>query len=397
MVAIVTDVHYRMSLALIRDLGQAGVTVITCERVSQRPAPGAVSRWSMQHVWLPDGRYSDALADLCRKTGEKYGDRPALLPVGAATLSLLADRREQFAELCGLCIPTRQQLNLLNSKTGLSDLAARLQVPVPESFALQNGETLQQFAARIPLPCVVKPVCGEKLGLPAAARYVIARTPPEAETAYRHFQTLASEPPVVQTWLPGDGLGCSVLARDGKIQASISHRRLREYPISGGPSTCCRCEDRPDLLDLVSRIVSEIRLTGLAMFEFKEDSQGRPRLLEANPRIWGTFPLTRAAHSKIPLLWCTLSWNAGNPDTPMPLPSPSRPQSRKKMVFAASDLTGGAAQLRHGHPGTAAHALLDVLNPAVPDGLFEISDPRPGLAYLQSVLFRHPKGTVSKD
>ena len=30
MIAIVTDVHYRMSLALIRDLGQAGVEVLTC-------------------------------------------------------------------------------------------------------------------------------------------------------------------------------------------------------------------------------------------------------------------------------------------------------------------------------------------------------------------------------
>ena len=44
MVAIVTDVHYRMSLALIRDLGQAGVDVITCERESRSPAPGAAGR-----------------------------------------------------------------------------------------------------------------------------------------------------------------------------------------------------------------------------------------------------------------------------------------------------------------------------------------------------------------
>ena len=49
MIAIVTDVHYRMSLALIRDLGQAGVEVLTCERESCRtsrvsPALGAMSR-----------------------------------------------------------------------------------------------------------------------------------------------------------------------------------------------------------------------------------------------------------------------------------------------------------------------------------------------------------------
>ncbi|MDE7244526.1 MAG: ATP-grasp domain-containing protein [Oscillospiraceae bacterium] len=388
MVAVVTDVHYRMSLALIRDLGQAGVRVITCERSGQRPAPGAVSRWSARHVWLPDDRWPEALAELCRKTGEQYGCRPALLPVGAASLSMLADRTEEFSAISGLCIPARRQLDLLNSKSGLSELAARLQIPVPESFRVRGNETIQEFSARIPLPCVIKPVCGEKLGLPAESRYIIARTPAEAGAAYQHFLTLAKEPPVVQAWLSGGGLGCSVLAQDGKVQAVISHRRLREYPLSGGPSTCCRCENRPDLLELVSRIVSEIRLTGLSMFEFKEDSQGRPYLLEANPRIWGTFPLTRAAHSNIPLLWCTLSWNAGNPDAPMPRPSLPQPLPRK-MVFAASDLTGGAIQLRHGHPIETVHAILDVLNPAVPDGLFELRDPRPGMAYLKSVLFRH--------
>ena len=49
MVAIVTDVHYRMSLALIRDLAQAGVEVITCEQDRCRdsrtsPALGALSQ-----------------------------------------------------------------------------------------------------------------------------------------------------------------------------------------------------------------------------------------------------------------------------------------------------------------------------------------------------------------
>lgn len=30
--AVMTDVHYRMSLALIRDLAQAGVRTVCCER-----------------------------------------------------------------------------------------------------------------------------------------------------------------------------------------------------------------------------------------------------------------------------------------------------------------------------------------------------------------------------
>lgn len=391
MVAIVTDVHYRMSLALIRDLGQAGVDVITCERESRRPAPGAVSRWSSRHVWLSEERYAEALARLCEKVGGQYRCRPALLPVGAVTLAAIAGQPERFSGVCGLCVPSKEQLDLLNSKTGLAELARRLGVPVPESFSPAERESVPQFAARLPLPCVVKPVCGEKLGLSAGDRYVIARTPEEAERAYLHFLALAGEPPVVQTYLPGRGLGCSVLAREGEVLASICHLRVREYPAAGGPSSCCRCVERPDLLAMAARLAAGIRLTGLTMFEFKEDASGAPRLLEANPRVWGTFPLTRTTRSNIPLLWCALAWNSGNPDAPVPLPETPAPLP-KKMIFAASDLLSAAGSLRRGRPGPAAAAALDLLNPAVADGLFEWRDPRPGLAYLGGLLRRgrHP-------
>lgn len=387
MVAIVTDVHYRMSLALIRDLGQAGVDVITCERESQRPAPGAVSRWSGRHVWLSEEDYPEALARLCRAVGERRRCRPALLPVGAATLAAVAGQPERFSGVCGLWVPAKEQLDLLNSKTGLAELARRLGIPVPESFSRNQEESIPQLAARLPLPCVVKPVCGEKLGLSAADRYAIVRTPEAAEGAYRHFLSLSGEPPVVQTYLPGRGLGCSVLAREGEVLASICHLRVREYPAAGGPSSCCQCVERPDLLEMASRAAAGIRLTGLTMFEFKEDASGAPRLLEANPRIWGTFPLTRVSRSRIPLLWCALAWNSGNPDAPVPLPELPAPLP-KKMIFAASDLLSAAESLRRGRLGPAAGAALDLIDPTVADGLFEWRDPRPGLTYLGSLLRR---------
>ena len=72
MTAIVTDVHYRMSLALVRTLGEAGVEVITCERDGCRGSPaapplGALSRRAARHVWLSEEGYLDALLELCRE------------------------------------------------------------------------------------------------------------------------------------------------------------------------------------------------------------------------------------------------------------------------------------------------------------------------------------------
>ena len=394
MVAIVTDVHYRMSLALIRDLARAGVEVITCEQDRCRdsrtsPALGALSRYVSRHVWLPGGTDGlEALLSLCRETGLGRDCRPALLPAGAATLALIAENRERFEPLCGLCVPTAEQLDLLNSKPRLAGLAARLGVPLPESMA--PGEDLDRFLDRQGLPCVIKPACGEKLGLTAAARYAVASTREEARAAWERFSRLAGEPPVVQGYLPGRALGCSVLARSGQVMAAICHQRVREYPVSGGPSSCCQCVEREDIRTYAARLTAETGLTGLAMFEFKEDRDGAPRLLECNPRVWGTFPLTRVSGSGIPLLWCALAWNAGNPDNPAPLPALTPPRGRR-MIFAASDLMAAAGYARRGSPGRALGALGDLLNPWVRDGLFEWGDMAPALAYFRSLLAKERK------
>lgn len=386
MTAVITDVHYRMSLALIRDLAQAGVRTVCCEREGVPALLGFVSKYTDETVLLPREGWPDTLYDLCARLTEREGERPALLPVGAVTLAALSAERERFAAVCGLCIPTPEQLDAFNSKETVAQLGEKLGVPVPARFVPQGGEDIPAFFRKIALPCVVKPLCGEKFGLSAAQRYVIARTPEQGAAAFGRFQALTGEPPMVQEYLPGAGLGCSVLAEEGTVRAALCHRRVREYPVSGGPSSCCVRVDRPDLEGYAARLVSETGYTGLAMFEFKEGADGQPRLLEINPRVWGTFPLTRASRSGIPLLWYTLSRNRGDPrKEPAPLP-PASPFRPCKMQFGPSDLMAGLGWLKRGQPSKALGALGDFLNPAVKDGLWEWGDPKPGLMYYRSLL-----------
>ena len=364
--------------------------VICCESDRYRgnrssPPLGALSRFVKRHIWISENAYVEGLLDLCRKVGEEYGAKPALLPVGAASLSIISENRNAFDAVCGLLIPTAEQLDLFNSKVQLAELAKTLDVPAPKSFSREDGESVEVFAARLTYPCVIKPICGEKLGLSAAQRYVFCDTASEAIQAFERFRDLAGEDPVVQQRLMGGGYGCSVLAVNGKIIQSICHRRIREYPISGGPSSCCVCVERPDLLAIAERLVSHTGYSGLAMFEFKEDSEGNPYLLEVNPRIWGTFPLTRVSKSDVSLLWCTLAWNAGNPKRACVLPEIAKPENRK-MIFAVSDVMAGINYLRRGKIGQAFGAAFDLLNPIVRDGLFEWKDRRPAFAYYKALL-----------
>lgn len=380
MTAIVTDAHYRMSVALIRDLAQSGVRVIACEKDTCPSPVGFASRGVGFCAFLKEGSYAEELYALCEKTLLETGEKPALLPVGAATVAMLSKNRARFDAVCGLCIPREDQLALMNDKKEVAALAKTLDVPVPRSYERAQDETEDAFFDRVPLPCAVKPLCGEKFGLTAAARYRIVTTRAELERAYHHFVSLTREAPVVQQYLSGGALGCSVLCQDGAVVCAIAHRRLREYPVSGGPSSCCEVIDPAPLLPFVEKLVKETRYTGVAMFEFKQDASGAPYLLEINPRVWGTYPLTHVSGSNFTMLWLSLSLGQ--------TPPAFVPPQKVKMAYYPSDFAAALGYLRRGQGKPFFGAIADWFNPKVKNGLFERDDPAPARRYYRQLFSR---------
>ena len=400
MTAVITDVRYRMSLAIIRDLARAGVHVVcteteSCRKSKSAPPLGFFSKHCSESFFLPEDEksYENGLFDLCKSIYEKEGSLPVIMPVGAKTLSLLADRRvkERFSSVCHMCVPDRAELDFLNSKEAVASLGEKLGIPVPKAYAPPYED--------VSFPCVVKPLCGEKFNLPASRRYSIVKSDAELKEQIRHFESITHEAPIVQQYLQGGGFGCSVLAVDGNVVTSICHRRIREYPVSGGPSSCCVAIKDDRLLNYAKMIMADLKYTGIAMVEFKADNAGNAYLLEVNPRVWGSYPLTRAARSSMTLDWFmaavdpeAASCGANSvfqQNTAGAHGGAHKADTYKsvKMSFFPSDILAGAAYLRRGHPKKFFSAIGDFFNPAVKDGLWQWNDAIPAIKYYFS-LFR---------
>jgi predicted ATP-grasp superfamily ATP-dependent carboligase len=91
-------------------------------------------------------------------------------------------------------------------------------------------------------------------------------------------------------------------------KASFAYRRLREYPASGGPSTLRESVRDPDLRATTERLLSLLGWVGVAMAEFKVDPRdGRPRLLEVNPRFWGSLHHAILCGVDFPWLLCRMA------------------------------------------------------------------------------------------
>jgi predicted ATP-grasp superfamily ATP-dependent carboligase len=111
--------------------------------------------------------------------------------------------------------------------------------------------------------------------------------------------------PIIQEFIPhGGAYGVGALLNfNSEPRASFVYRRLREYPVTGGPSTLRESVRNEEIRSLALEILHSLKWTGIAMVEFRVDSRdGRPKLLEINPRVWGSLWLAIRSGIDFPYL-----------------------------------------------------------------------------------------------
>lgn len=97
---------------------------------------------------------------------------------------------------------------------------------------------------------------------------------------------------------------------DGKPIAEFMHRRVKEFPVSGGPSVVAESFYDSRLQEYGRILCRELNWCGPIMCEFKYDSNADEyKLIEINPKLWGSLDLTIAAGVNIPELMIEYQMN----------------------------------------------------------------------------------------
>jgi len=365
--SIITDIKYRMAFAAIREFADAGslVSGLHFGAPDEKP-PAAYSRYLSEFRTV-----KRATADLIFEYAETQAGA-VIFPLASATIEALsaADPKSRGR----LLVPPEQSLRTANDKYALRALAKSLGVPVPEQY--DSPQTADRF------PLVVKYRNGEALGITARDRYRIVNDVDTLAEVYAKFCSIAADkqpPPLIQEYLDGEAIGVSaVFGKDSFPVSVICHKRLREYPITGGPSSCCVSVWDEELVDYAIRLLKALNWRGVAMVEFKDR-----RLLEINPRVWGSFPLVRAAHSGFAQAYLRAARGEN-----LPVCSAPDYQLGKKMQFFFSDIAAARDFMRAGMRKQAFRALGDAINPFVRDGVLELRDPLGSAAYVAGTLGR---------
>ena len=83
------------------------------------------------------------------------------------------------------------------------------------------------------------------------------------------------------------------LCDKGEIISSYSHKRIRTYPETGGVTVFSKSSSSPDIKQSGETIIQKLNWSGLLMIEFIFDKRdNRYKLIEINPRLWGSIMLS---------------------------------------------------------------------------------------------------------
>jgi predicted ATP-grasp superfamily ATP-dependent carboligase len=276
---LVLDAENKNALAAIRALGRRGMKVVSAS--PKRLTRGGVSKYSTASVVYPAPDNDEkAFIAVIVETVDRMGV-DVVLPIGDASTRTLSRHQAVINAHAATCLAAWDAMRLACFKQNTFPLARRLGIPVPRTY--KAPEDVGGF------PVVVKKSVGS-----GGVRYV--KTPEE-------LARIDTSDALIQEYVPGDGYGLFALFERGRERAVFMHRRIREYPITGGASTAAESFYDPGLRDLGLTLLRALNWHGVAMVEFKKDRRdGAYKLMEINAKFWGSLDLAIAAGVDFPWL-----------------------------------------------------------------------------------------------
>ena len=227
----------------------------------------------------------------------------ALLPLCDFTTWAFAHNQDILDGLSHTCLPATNAMSLASEKGQLLALADDKGISIPRSFTIQNRDELDRVAESLGFPCVLKP----RRSAGGVGRSILD-TPDALGNAYDLLPQISNSVfdgslPLVQEYVPGEVVDACLLFCHGKPRAGLTQRRILMAPSEGGLGVYNETTRDPELMEQAIALLSALDWHGPAQVEFKRDARdGRLRLMEVNPRFWGTLDLSIQAGIDFPYL-----------------------------------------------------------------------------------------------
>ncbi len=274
---LVLDCQMRSALAAIRSLGIKGVYVIGGEKT--RFATSFFSKYCHEKVIYPNPAEEKNFVNFILNEIKKRR-YDMLLPMTNETLIPLSKHKKEISKYVSFPFQNHKKLMVGFDKSKTMNFAKKIKIPIPKTKKIKKFEELKNFE----LPIVVKPIIGSG----SRGLFIIKNKKDIGRLRGARF------PCLLQEFIPNkEEVGVYTLFEKGEPIALSVQKRIRSYPINGGPSTLRETIEDEEATKLAFKLLKALKWDGIAMVEFRRDKRdNKLKLIEINPRFWGSLELS---------------------------------------------------------------------------------------------------------
>jgi len=295
---LLTDGHYKHTYAIIRALvaKELSVGILFHKKLSL----SFFSKYVTKRFFISTDIYKDEFLYLQEIINVlKDNDIKVLLPVGNITSNVVSKNKDEIERYTNVPVVDYNKMYIAQNKRETFNFAEKIGFPIPTTYNINSIEELNDISKILSYPAVLKKVNPQESGV------IYCNDSSELKTRYTEYTKQLDEEadlPIIQEYIKGVGVGFYGLFNKGKCEAYFMHKRIHEYPITGGASTLAKSSYNNQLKHFGIKILSSLKWHGVAMVEFKKSSAGNYYLMEINPKFWGSLELSYTAGLNFPYL-----------------------------------------------------------------------------------------------
>jgi predicted ATP-grasp superfamily ATP-dependent carboligase len=367
---LVTNAEYKHSLAAVRSLGKRGIDVITISQFKH--ALGFYSRFSKRYYHSPspnnEKKFIKFLKKVCKK--EKID---VILPIGFDSNLTIASNIEELTQY-KIPITSKENIITASDKWNIFEFAKKVSVDTPSSVKVNNPSDAKDLGLKFPV--VVKGAEGSGFTSYCSRKDDLVSDVKKIRRIYEKMGT-QDRNIIVQEFIKGDGYGYFALFNNGKERAYFLHKRIREFPPTGGSSAKAISVKDRRLRESGKNLLTKLKWHGVAMVEFKKDKKdGKFKLIEINPKFWGSLALAIKCGVDFPYLAAKMAFEGD-----VKFNNKYKSDMAYRWIFPEDTLHTLT------NPRNIFGYLLDSINPLV-GGDFRFTDPLPTLFQFGDTLLR---------
>lgn len=286
-VLVLGGIIARAGLAISRSLGRRGVTVELGDHY--RINPTRFSKYVSKAFVYPspiDKPY-DFFEWLHNHIKKRSYDM--VIPINDYTYEICTRHQKELLPYTRMGVNDWETFEIARDKSKTFEQAAKVGVPMPKTWVPKSMDELEQISRELPeYPILMKPARSS-----GSRGLIVVHNKADLLKNYaklsQRFGTM-----LVQEFIPGQQVldVPMIFNMQKEIRAAMVSNRIRMYPVEAGPNTAGYAVINEPLRQKAVQLMESIGWKGVCLVEFRVDERdGIPKLMEINPRFWGSLQL----------------------------------------------------------------------------------------------------------